>query len=171
MTAGLPAAYAAGTRRKPLGRRLPKPPPLVPTEGPRGSHRVAPMTPKGKAFRTATPNLRSQAPLWPRYQYPRKVLSDARLDANSTIIPPHELSTNSTPLRGYRLPRVSVDSPPRKGSIPISTHSRPNIDYVMKVHGLDRTPLLIPNISYKMNTDKKASLQSADNRHQHDSVV
>ena len=60
---GQPASYDAGIRGKPLGGRPPNPLSLVLTEGVRGSHRVAPMMPKGEAFRTAFPNFSSQIPL------------------------------------------------------------------------------------------------------------
>jgi len=56
---GQPASYDAGIRGKPLGGFPPNPLSLVLTEGVRGSHRVAPMMPKGEAFRTAIPNFSS----------------------------------------------------------------------------------------------------------------
>ena len=54
-----PKSYDAGIRGKPLGERPPNPLSLVLTEGVRGSHRVAPMMPKGEAFRADAPNISS----------------------------------------------------------------------------------------------------------------
>ena len=59
LAVGQPASYDAGIRGKPLGGFPPNPLSLVLTEGGRGSHRVAPMMPKGGAFRTAIPNFAS----------------------------------------------------------------------------------------------------------------
>ena len=59
LTVGRPASYDAGIRGKPLGGFPPNPLSLVLTEGVRGSHRVAPMMPKGEAFRADAPNISS----------------------------------------------------------------------------------------------------------------
>ena len=59
LTVGQPASYDAGIRGKPLGDFSPNPLNLVLTEGVRGSHRVAPMMPKGESFRTVFPNFSS----------------------------------------------------------------------------------------------------------------
>ena len=59
LSVGQPAFYDAGIRGKPLGGLPPNPLSLVLSEGARGSHRVAPMMPKGEAFRTAFPNFMS----------------------------------------------------------------------------------------------------------------
>ena len=59
LTVSRPASYGAGIRGKPIGGFPPNPLSLVLTEGSRGSHRVAPMMPKGEAFRTAFPNFSS----------------------------------------------------------------------------------------------------------------
>ena len=59
LTIAQPASYDAGIRGKPLGGFPPNPLSLVLTEWVRGSHRVAPMMPKGEVFRTAFPNFSS----------------------------------------------------------------------------------------------------------------
>ena len=56
LSVGRPASYDAGIRGKPLSGFPPNPLSLVLTEGVRRSHRVAPMMPKGQAFREANPN-------------------------------------------------------------------------------------------------------------------